>query len=73
MPEIAELTGHSLRDAFEILSAHYSGGDPALAESAIRKLEKRSPKERRMAHPARRPLGEFTSATSLGFTHIVTA
>jgi integrase len=38
-PEIASLTGHSLRDVNEILDAHYLHRDPALAESAIRKLE----------------------------------
>lgn len=38
-PEIASLTGHSLRDVNAILDAHYLHRDPALAESAIRKLE----------------------------------
>jgi integrase len=38
--EIATLTGHSLRDVHAILDAHYLNRDPALAESAIRKLEK---------------------------------
>ena len=37
--EIATLTGHSLRDVRSILDAHYLNRDPALAESAIRKLE----------------------------------
>jgi integrase len=37
--EIATLTGHSLRDVGAILDAHYLNRDPALAESAIRKLE----------------------------------
>jgi integrase len=40
VPEIAELTGHSLHDVFEILSGHYLASDPELAKSAIRKLEK---------------------------------
>lgn len=40
--EIATLTGHSLRDVRSILDAHYLARDPALAESAIRKLEKRT-------------------------------
>jgi len=40
--EIATLTGHSLRDVPSILDAHYLHRDPALAESAIRKLEKRT-------------------------------
>ena len=37
--EIAALTGHSLKDVRSILDAHYFHRDPALAESAIRKLE----------------------------------
>jgi integrase len=40
--EIATLTGHSLRDVGAILDAHYLNRDPALAESAIRKLELRT-------------------------------
>ena len=44
--EIATITGHSLRDVRSILDTHYLYRDAALAESAIRKLEKRkeSPK-----------------------------
>ena len=38
--EIATITGHSLRDVHSILDAHYLHRDPALAERAIRKLEK---------------------------------
>ena len=38
--EIATITGHSLRDVRSILDAHYLHRDPALGESAIRKLEK---------------------------------
>ena len=38
--EIATLTGHSLRDVAAILDTHYLHRDPALAESAIRKLER---------------------------------
>jgi integrase len=38
--EIATITGHTLRDVRSILDAHYLHRDPALAESAIRKLEK---------------------------------
>ena len=38
--EIAAITGHSLRDVRSILDAHYLHRDPALAESAIRKLER---------------------------------
>jgi len=37
--EIATITGHTLRDVRSILDAHYLHRDPALAESAIRKLE----------------------------------
>ena len=37
--EIATITGHSLRDVRSILDEHYLNRDPALAESAIRKLE----------------------------------
>jgi integrase len=40
--EIATLTGHSLKDVHAILDAHYLSRDPALAESAIRKLESRT-------------------------------
>lgn len=38
--EIATLTGHSLRSVRAILDIHYLSRDPALAESAIRKLER---------------------------------
>ena len=38
--EISAITGHSLRDVGAILDAHYLHRDPALAESAICKLEK---------------------------------
>jgi integrase len=41
-PEIAAITGHSLRDVGAILDTHYLHRDPALAQSAIRKLEKRT-------------------------------
>jgi hypothetical protein len=37
--EISSITGHSLRDIRSILDSHYLHRDPALAESAIRKLE----------------------------------
>ena len=37
--EIAACTGHSLRDVHSILDAHYLHRVPALAESAITKLE----------------------------------
>jgi integrase len=42
VPEIATITGHSLRDVGTILDSNYLDRDPALAESAIAKLEKRT-------------------------------
>jgi integrase len=39
LPEIASITGHSLRDVHAILDAHYLHRDPQLAWNAIRKLE----------------------------------
>jgi integrase len=39
VPQIAAITGHSLRDVGAILDAHYLNRDPQLAWSAIRKLE----------------------------------
>jgi integrase len=38
VPEIASITGHSLKTVQEILDAHYLGGRVELAESAIKKL-----------------------------------
>jgi integrase len=38
--EIATITGHSLRSVRAILDTHHLARDPALGESAIRKLEK---------------------------------
>jgi integrase len=40
VPEIAAITGHSLKDVEGILDAHYLGRDQALAEAAIVKLER---------------------------------
>ena len=40
--EIATITGHSLRQVADILDVHYLRRDPALGESAIRKLETRN-------------------------------
>jgi hypothetical protein len=37
--EICSITGHSLRDAENILSKHYLAADRRLAEAAIGKLE----------------------------------
>jgi hypothetical protein len=42
-PDIATITGHSLRDVCAILDAHYLHRDPELAWNAIRKLEMRLP------------------------------
>jgi len=39
VPEIAAITGHSLRDVEAILEAHYLGGRIQLAEAAIEKLD----------------------------------
>jgi integrase len=44
--EIATITGHSLRSVRAILDTHYLSRDPALADSAIRKLEARARDER---------------------------
>lgn len=41
IPEIASITGHSIKDAHAILDAHYLHRDQALAEQAISKLEAR--------------------------------
>lgn len=40
VPEIATITGHSLRDVESILDAHYLSRDVTLAESGIAKLER---------------------------------
>ena len=40
-PEIAAITGHSLADVHSILDRHYLARDPALGQSAIRKLERK--------------------------------
>ncbi|KEQ53964.1 tyrosine-type recombinase/integrase [Sphingobium chlorophenolicum] len=39
-PEIATITGHSLRDVGAIMDAHYLHRDPELGKSAIAKLER---------------------------------
>jgi integrase len=43
VPEIATLTGHSLKDVQNILDTHYLARDPRLARSAVTKLEGRKP------------------------------
>lgn len=50
-PEIATVTGHSLKDVNEILDAHYLNRDPRLGEAAIRKLEKQHAKRRKPDPP----------------------
>ena len=40
--EMATITGLSLRSVCAILDIHYLNRDPALADSAIRKLERRT-------------------------------
>jgi integrase len=47
--EIASITGHSLRDAENILSKHYLAADRELAESAMRKMETYRAKKRNEA------------------------
>jgi integrase len=42
VPQIATITGHSLKDVEAILDAHYIGRDVQLAEMAIAKLERRT-------------------------------
>jgi integrase len=42
VPQIATVTGHSLKDVEAILDAHYLGRDVALAEIAVTKLEART-------------------------------
>ena len=39
VPQIAAITGHSLKDVENILEAHYMGGAVELAEAAIVKLD----------------------------------
>ncbi|MER8917869.1 hypothetical protein NKI32_29185 [Mesorhizobium sp. M0761] len=40
VPEIATITGHSLRDVAAIFDSNCLNREPALGESAIRKLER---------------------------------
>lgn len=42
VPQIAAVTGHSLKDVESILDAHYLGRDIQLAEAAVLKLEART-------------------------------
>ena len=58
--EIASITGHTLRDVRSILDSNYLHRDPALAESAIRKLETGT------KFPTERPTGTNGSKTKKG-------
>lgn len=49
VPEIAALTGHSLKDAGTILDKHYLGKDVRLAEAAMAKREARQKLEQKPA------------------------
>ena len=42
VPQIATVTGHSLKDVEAVLDAHYLGRDIQLAEAAVLKLEART-------------------------------
>ena len=42
VPQIAAVTGHSLKDVEAILDAHYLGRDVQLVEAAVLKLEART-------------------------------
>jgi len=42
VPQIAAVTGHSLKDVENILDAHYLGRDIQLAEAVVLKLEART-------------------------------
>lgn len=44
--EIATLTGHSTKDVLSILDTHYLGREVALAEAAIKKLERKEKRTR---------------------------
>lgn len=53
VPEIAAITGHSLKDVEAILDKHYLGRDIQLAENAIRKLE-RTERKRKLSTAGKR-------------------
>ncbi len=55
VPEIATITGHSLKQVAVILDRHYLTRDPALAESAIAKLERHQKKVRAKATKGNEP------------------
>lgn len=55
VPEIATITGHSLKQVAVILDRHYLTRDPALAESAITKLDRHQKKARARAGTKNEP------------------
>jgi integrase len=55
VPEIAAITGHSLKDVEDILDQHYLNRDQALAETAIRKLERTQRRPKPVNRPVNRP------------------
>jgi hypothetical protein len=50
MPEIATITGHSLKNVEAILDAHYLGRTTKLAASAVAKLERAAGQREPMAN-----------------------
>lgn len=52
VPEIASITGHSLKDVGAILNRRYLNREPALAAAAIAKLETRTKSPDRMSDRA---------------------
>lgn len=57
VPEIASITGHSLKDAETILETHYLGRDHRLGESAISKVDKHAKKISRVNGAVNRSSG----------------
>lgn len=55
VPEIATITGHSLADVEAILGSHYLGRDVRLAESAIRKLQRKEDEQKTVNRGVNRP------------------
>jgi hypothetical protein len=46
-PEIASVTGQSLKDVRDILDRHHLGERPKLAEMAIKRLERKERREKK--------------------------
>jgi integrase len=61
VPEIAAITGHSLKDVEDILDKHYLSRDQALAETAIRKLERNQRRAKAVNRAVNRPLANELS------------